>query len=98
MADVFQAGEKVRFSGVYKVVHAREHNQAHHVTAVHGEAFPGCLRCSDEVQFELILCAVRVTAHPLFDRKRASTKRRRLSQLVSMLRAFRRIRWRGPIK
>ena len=58
MAEVFQAGEKARFSGVYKVVHAREHNQAHHVTAVHGEAFPGCLQCSDAVQFELFLCAV----------------------------------------
>ena len=90
MAQVFQVGEKVPFSGVYKVVHAQEHSQAHHVTAVSGDAFPGCLQCCNEVQFELLMCALHIKVHPLFDHRQASKTRRRVAQIVSMLRALRR--------
>jgi hypothetical protein len=92
MAEVFQVGEKVPFSGVYKVAHAGEHRQAHHVTAVSGEIFPGCLQCCNEVRFELLMCAVHIKVHPLFDRRQANKTRRRVAQIVGMLRALRRTR------
>jgi len=68
MADAFHAGQTVPFTGVYKVVHERQHSQPHYVTAVHGELFPGCLECSHHVQFELVVSAVHMKAHPLFYR------------------------------
>lgn len=40
MPETSLAGEKVRTSGVYKVVHANEHIPAHYVIAVFGETFP----------------------------------------------------------
>jgi hypothetical protein len=66
MANVLRAGESVPFSGVYKVVHSAQHRQAHFVLALRGETYPGCLRCSDQVKFQLALSAVHVVAHPFF--------------------------------
>ena len=66
MADVLQAGESVPFSGVYKVVHSGQHSEAHYVLALRGETFPGCLRCSDQVKFQLALSAIHVVTHPFF--------------------------------
>ena len=55
MANVLQAGESATFSGVYKVVHSGQHSEAHYVLALRGETLPGCLRCSDQVKFQLAL-------------------------------------------
>jgi hypothetical protein len=66
MPNVLQAGERAPFSGAYKVVHPGQHSEAHYVLALRGEAFPGCLRCSDQVKFQLALSAVHVVTHPFF--------------------------------
>ena len=65
MANVLQAGESATFSGVYKVVHSGQ-REAHYVLALRGATFPGCLRCSDRVKFQLALSAVYVVTHPFF--------------------------------
>jgi hypothetical protein len=66
--SIFRAGDKVPTTGLYKVVHGREHVEAHYVTALQGDVFPACLECSDNVRFEMALSAARVNAHPLFKR------------------------------
>ncbi len=40
MPEMFKAGDKVPSSGVYKAVHARQHAQAHCITALYGDTFP----------------------------------------------------------
>jgi hypothetical protein len=64
--NILQAGESVPFSGAYEVVYSGQHREAHYVLALRGEAFPGCLRCSDQVKFQLGLSAVHVVTHPIF--------------------------------
>ncbi len=68
MPHIFKAGQKVSTTGVYKVVHAGQHIEAHYVTAVFGDTFPPCLECSDNIRFELALSAVHINAHPQFKR------------------------------
>jgi hypothetical protein len=36
----FKAGDKAAFSGVYKVVHDKDHIPPHYITAIYGETFP----------------------------------------------------------
>jgi hypothetical protein len=66
MADVLQAGESVTFSGVYKVVHSGQQSEAYYVLALRGATFPGCLRCADQVKFQLALSAIHVVTRPFF--------------------------------
>ena len=66
MANVLQGEESVPFSGVYKVVHSGRHSEAHYVLALRGETFPGCWRCSDQVNFQLALSAAHLGTHPFF--------------------------------
>jgi hypothetical protein len=40
MPGIFQAGNTVPASGVYKAVHEDMHVPPHYVTAVHGGTFP----------------------------------------------------------
>lgn len=68
MPDIFQAGDTVPASGVYKVVHHNTHIPTHYVTAIYGDTFPRCMRCSNRVRFEIALAAVHVEAHPQFNR------------------------------
>lgn len=66
MANVLQAGESATFSGVYKVVHSGQQSEAHYVLALRGATFPGCLRCADQVKFQLALSAIHVVTRPFF--------------------------------
>jgi len=66
MPEIFRPGNKTRLSGVYKVVHGREHSAPHYVTMLFGDVFPSCLKCSDVVRFELAVSATHVNAHPHF--------------------------------
>jgi hypothetical protein len=66
MANVFQVGESVPFSRVYKFVHSGQQSEAHYVLALGGATFPGSLRCSDQSKFQLALSAVYVVTHPFF--------------------------------
>jgi hypothetical protein len=67
MQNVFKPGVKSPSSGVYRVMHARQHAPAHYVTVLYGDAFPLCKECSDGVTFELAMAAVHVNAHAYFD-------------------------------
>jgi hypothetical protein len=42
MPDIFEAGDTVPASGVYKVFHENMHIPPHHVTAIYGDTFPSC--------------------------------------------------------
>jgi hypothetical protein len=68
MPEVFEPGSGAPSSGVYNVIHARQHAQPHYVTALYGDTLPPCQECSIKVRFELAMPAVHVNAHPLFTR------------------------------
>lgn len=68
MTEILRPGNKVQLSGVYKVIHGREHAAPHYVTVLFGDIFPSCLKCSNEVRFELAISAAHVNAHPHFQR------------------------------
>ena len=54
MSETFKPGEKVPHSGIYAVLHDREHADAHEVTCVAGKPFPPCNHCSSKVRFRLV--------------------------------------------
>jgi hypothetical protein len=68
MADIFRAGDRAPWSGVYKATHANGHAPAQDLTVLHGESFPTCLECSEGVVFRLVTAAVHINAHPMFRR------------------------------
>ena len=53
----YRAGESVRQSGIYEVVHDRGHREAHEVVMISGENFPDCDTCKDKVRFRLVRTA-----------------------------------------
>jgi hypothetical protein len=68
MPKTFEAGNRASSSGVYKVIHARQHAEPHYVTVLYGDTFPTCLECRHRVRFDLAIAAVHINAHPLFMR------------------------------
>ena len=52
-----RAGEVVRQSGIYEVIHDRDHREAHEVVMIRGEHFPDCETCKEKVRFRLIRTA-----------------------------------------
>jgi hypothetical protein len=50
-------GDVVRQSGIYEVVHDREHRAAHEVVMIAGDAFPNCETCDQNVRFRLVRTA-----------------------------------------
>src|SRR5580698_2504809 len=53
----YRCGEVVRQSGIYEVLHDREHRDAHEVVMISGENFPDCETCKEKVRFRLIRTA-----------------------------------------
>jgi hypothetical protein len=53
----FRAGEIVRQSGIFEVIHDHAHRTAHEVVMIQGDAFPTCETCFDRVRFRLIRTA-----------------------------------------
>jgi hypothetical protein len=53
----YRAGDTVRQSGIYEVIHDREHRLAHEVVMISGELFPDCDTCKDKVRFRLVRTA-----------------------------------------
>jgi hypothetical protein len=53
----YRCGEVVRQSGIYEVIHDREHRQAHEVVMISGEQFPDCDTCKEKVRFRLVRTA-----------------------------------------
>lgn len=54
---VFGAGEIVRQTGIYEVIHAAAHRSAHEVVMLSGDAFPPCETCGQQVRFRLVRTA-----------------------------------------
>jgi len=54
---LFNAGETVRETGIYEVIHDRAHRVAHEVVMLNGDAFPPCETCEQRVRFRLIRTA-----------------------------------------
>ena len=59
----FRCGEKIRESGIYRVVH-RSHRLPHEVTLLCDQLFPKCSQCEDAVYFELVRSAPDITLAP----------------------------------
>jgi hypothetical protein len=55
--SLFSAGETVRETGIYEVIHDREHRAAHEVVMLKGDAFPPCDTCEQRVRFRLVRTA-----------------------------------------
>ena len=53
----FRAGESVRETGIYEVIHDGEHRNAHEVVMLRADTFPACDSCEDRVRFRLIRTA-----------------------------------------
>ena len=53
----FRAGESVRETGIYEVLHDGEHRSAHEVVMLQADTFPPCDSCEDRVRFRLIRTA-----------------------------------------
>jgi hypothetical protein len=53
-------GDTVRQSGIYEVVHDREHRGSHEVVMVSGDQFPPCETCRERVRFKLVRAATYI--------------------------------------
>lgn len=54
---LFAAGEIVKETGIYEVIHDREHRERHEVVMLSGDAFPPCDSCAERVRFRLVRTA-----------------------------------------
>lgn|SRR5262249_10411564 len=59
----FRCGERILESGIYRVVH-RKHRLPHEVTLLQDQLFPRCIKCEDEVFFQLVRSAPDITLSP----------------------------------
>lgn len=66
VGDEFKPGQKCPQSGIYRVVHDKNHASPHEVTCVYGETFPPCRNCGSGVRFVLVRAAKHLTNHELF--------------------------------
>jgi hypothetical protein len=55
--SLFAAGEIVKETGIYEVVHDHQHRTAHEVVMLNGDSFPPCDTCNERVRFRLIRTA-----------------------------------------
>jgi|SRR5579862_1428764 len=53
----YRAGDAVRQSGIYEVIHDRSHRDVHEVVMISGEHFPDCETCKEKVRFRLVRTA-----------------------------------------
>lgn len=53
----YRPGDTIRQSGIYEVLHDREHRATHEAVMIGGEHFPDCETCKDKVRFRLIRTA-----------------------------------------
>jgi hypothetical protein len=53
----YRSGDVVRQSGIYEVIHDREHRETHEVVMISGTHFPDCETCKEKVRFRLVRTA-----------------------------------------
>ncbi len=66
IGDEFRPGEDVPHSGIYKVVHDKNHTQNHEVTVVYGKKFPPCNHCGKHPRFVLVRKAQHISSNEFF--------------------------------
>lgn len=54
---LYTAGDIVRETGIYQVIHDGGHRTAHEVVMLKGDSFPLCDTCEERVRFRLIRTA-----------------------------------------
>ncbi len=64
--EIYKPGDKVPVSGIYKVVHDKNHVQEHEVTVVYGGHFPPCNHCGPHPRFTLVKSAHHIATHSSF--------------------------------
>ncbi len=64
--EMFKPGDKVPRSGIYKVVHDKNHHEAHEVTVIYGSKFPPCNHCGEHPRFVLVRFAKHILQHEHF--------------------------------
>jgi hypothetical protein len=57
VARRYRSGDTVRQSGIYEVIHDRQHREAHEVVMINNERFPDCETCKEKVRFRLVRTA-----------------------------------------
>ena len=65
-ARIYKPHDEVPYSGVYDVIHDKNHRVKHQVTCVAGKPFPPCRGCGSEVRFQLAVKATHIKDHPTF--------------------------------
>lgn len=53
----FRPGDPVQETGIYEVVHDREHRAAHEAVMLANDRFPACDTCFERVRFRLVRTA-----------------------------------------
>jgi len=53
----YRPGDTIRQSGIYEVIHDREHRETHEAVMIGGQHFPDCETCKDKVRFRLVRTA-----------------------------------------
>ena len=66
IGDIFRPGQTCEASGIYVVVHDRNHHETHEVTCVYGKPFPPCNHCGSHVRFRLKYAAHHLSTHKQF--------------------------------
>ncbi len=56
----YRPGDTVRQSGIYEVLHQKEHRPTHEVVMVSGDQFPACDLCDHNVRFRLSRAATYI--------------------------------------
>lgn len=54
---LFKPGDLVPESGIYEVIHNGDHRQAHDAVMIHGDPFPACETCNEQVRFRIVRTA-----------------------------------------
>jgi hypothetical protein len=66
VGDEFEPGDVVPRSGIYLVLHDKQHAEEHEVTCVYGKTFPPCHGCGHHPRFRLVRPAQHIESHKLF--------------------------------
>jgi len=53
----FQPGAPISESGIYEILHERDHRTSHEAVMIAGDSFPECDTCRDRVRFKLVRTA-----------------------------------------
>jgi len=55
--SIFRPGSPITESGIYEILHERDHRTTHEAVMIAGDSFPECDTCRDRVRFKLVRTA-----------------------------------------